>query len=342
MKFTLFTTGGTIASAPSEDGLRPKLSGRELVNLCPALEDFEHDIRVVDLMSKDSSNMQPDDWFAMVQHIRQSASDCDAVILLHGTDTMAWTASALSYLLPDVSIPVVLTGSMLAPEARDSDAADNLYTAVQMSMQLALYRRQGVAVVFDDVLIHGPRAAKADSRRRHAFVSVDYPLLGEMRDRGQYKIPWLSSKKPKLSPSRPWESSPLPALERNVAILPIFPGMPVRLLDAVLDARPAALVLEGFGLGGIPFTGENLLPSIDRGIRAGIPTVVRTQALFGGTDLGVYEVGEKVLDLGAISARDMTREALVVKLMLLLPLAPGLHELEHLLGQNLCGDVEGE
>ena len=116
-------------------------------------------------MSKDSSNMQPDDWFAMVQHIRQSASDCDAVILLHGTDTMAWTASALSYLLPDVPIPVVLTGSMLAPEARDSDAADNLYTVVQMSMQLALYRRQGVAVVFDDVLIHGPRAANSLDRK---------------------------------------------------------------------------------------------------------------------------------------------------------------------------------
>ena len=137
-------------------------------------------------------------WFNTFVKVRRT----DAVILLHGTDTMAWTASALSYLLPDVPIPVVLTGSMLAPEARDSDAADNLYTAVQMSMQLALYRRQGVAVVFDDVLIHGPRAAKADSRRRHAFVSVDYPLLGEMRDRGQYKIPWLSSKRPKLSPSQ--------------------------------------------------------------------------------------------------------------------------------------------
>ena len=199
-----------------------------------------------------------------------------------------------------------------------------------------MYKRRGVSVAFAGLLLHGPRVTKIDSHRKNAFASVDYPFLGEMRDRGTHKIAWLTAQVPALSAERPW--GPSPAVETNVALVPIFPGLSARFLDAVADTGPKAVVLEGYGLGGVPFMGENLLPAIERGIARGIPFVLRGQAPFGGTDPAVYEVGRRALDLGVLSARNMTREALMSKLMLLLPVsAPS--DLERRLGANLCDDV---
>ena len=336
MKISLLTTGGTIASVESDRGLQPGLAGERLLRACPDLMGFEHDVTIVDLMSKDSSNMNPSDWLVMADCIRDNAAHSDAVVVLHGTDTLAWTASALSYLLNDVPVPVVLTGSMLSADAPDSDVSENIYAAFHFALQLAMYKRRGVSVAFAGLLLHGPRITKIDSRRKNAFVGVDYPFLGEMRDRGTHKIAWLTAQVPALSAERPW--GPSPAFETNVALVPIFPGLSARFLDAVADTGPKAVVLEGYGLGGVPFMGENLLPAIERGIARGIPFVLRGQAPFGGTDPAVYEVGRRALDLGVLSARNMTREALMSKLMLLLPVsAPS--DLERRLGANLCDDV---
>lgn len=336
MKISLLTTGGTIASVASEKGLQPGLAGEQLLQACPELMGFEHEVSIVDLMSKDSSNMHPSDWIAMADCIRQNAPLSDALVMLHGTDTMAWTASALSYLLNDLPIPIVLTGSMLSADAPGSDVSENIYSAFQFALQLAMYKRRGVSVAFAGSLIHGPKVTKIDSHRKRAFVSVDYPLLGEMKDRGTHKVAWLTPQTPKLSGERPWGTSP--EFESKIALVPIFPGIETRFLDSVADMGPRAIVLEGYGLGGVPFMGEDLLPAIGRGISRGIPFVLRGQAAFGGTDPAVYEVGQRALDLGVLSARDMTREALMTKLMLLLPVcAPS--DLERHLSVNLCDDV---
>lgn len=335
MKFTLFTSGGTISSLPSSGGLRPGLTGEELLALCPDLMGFEHEVEIIGLMAKDSTDMAPGDWLSMAEQIRSRASGCDAAVLLHGTDTLAWTAAALSYLLNDAPFPLVLTGSMRPASEPGSDAPDNIFAAVQFAMQLAMYRRRGVAVAFAGDLIHGPRALKVDSRRPHAFISAGYPLLGEMRDKGTHKIAWLNAQTPKLSDQRPW--GPRPEVERAVVLLPLFPGMRAETLDVLLGTSPRAVVLEGYGLGGLP-EGE-LLGAVKRGVDAGIPFVMRTQALFGGTDLGTYEVGRRAEDLGVLPAPDMTREALMTKLMLLLPLNPSRDSLARLLAANLCDDV---
>ncbi|MDR3265374.1 MAG: asparaginase, partial [Synergistaceae bacterium] len=312
MKILLLTTGGTIASVASEHGYVPALTGEKLLGVCPMLMGFEHDVETADIFSKDSSNMNPPDWLTMAQSIREHAAD--AVVLLHGTDTLAWTAAALSYLLRDVALPVVITGSMLPSGEAGSDVPDNIYAAFQFALQLAMYKRGGVTVAFADTLIHGPKATKIDSRRKKAFSSVDYPLLGEMRDRNTHKIAWLTPHVPKLSDKRPWGDAP--AFETNVALVPIFPGMKTAALDAIVATAPKAVVLEGYGLGGVPYMYENLLDPVKRGIDAGIPFVLRTQSPFGGADPTVYEVGRKALSLGVFSARDMTREALMTKLML--------------------------
>ena len=226
MKISLLTTGGTIASVDSDRGLHPDLMGEQLLRACPDLMGFEHDVAVVDLMSKDSSNMHPSDWLVMVECIRDNAARSDAIVMLHGTDTMAWTASALSYLLNDVPVPVVLTGSMLSAEAPGSDASGNVYAAFHFALQLAMYKRRGVSVAFAGLLLHGPRITKIDSRRKNAFVGVDYPFLGEMRDRGTHKVAWLTAQVPALSAERPW--GPSPAVETNVALVPIFPRTGIR------------------------------------------------------------------------------------------------------------------
>jgi L-asparaginase len=336
MKFLLLTTGGTIASAPSENGLIPALPGKKLLEACPLLTDFEHELEIADLFSKDSSNMNPLDWLEMAKAIRRRARDCRAIVLLHGTDTLAWTASALSFLLHGLPIPVVVTGSMLPPGDFGSDAAGNIYAAFQFALQLAMYKRGGVSVAFAGALLHGPRVTKLDSRRKGAFVGVEYPLLGEMRDKGSHEIAWLTPHSPKFSERRPWGAAPV--FETNIALTPIFPGMKAAALDAVIASAPRAVVLEGYGLGGVPFMGESLLEPIGRGIEAGVPFILRTQSPFGGTDPSVYEVGRRALELGVISARDMTREALMTKLMLLLPLFGG-EELAERLETAFCDEI---
>ena len=160
MKISLLTTGGTIASVESDRGLQPGLAGEQLLRVCPGLMGFEHDVAVVDLMSKDSSNMHPSDWLVMADCVRDSAARSDAIVMLHGTDTMAWTASALSYLLNDVPVPVVLTGSMLSADVPDSDVSENIYAAFHFALQLAMYKRRGVSVAFAGLLLHGPRITK--------------------------------------------------------------------------------------------------------------------------------------------------------------------------------------
>lgn len=336
MKILLLTTGGTIASVASEHGLISALPGEKLLEACPQLSDFEHDIEIVNIFSKDSSNMNPLDWLEMAKCARQHAEGKNAVVLLHGTDTLAWTASALSYLLSDLTLPLIVSGSMLPPDVPESDVPHNIYAAFQFAVQLAMYKRKGVSVAFADRLIHGPKTTKLDSQRKNAFVSVDYPLLGEMLDKGAYKIAALTPQVPAFTEKRPWGENP--ALETDIALVPVFPGMKVSWLDKIIEAHPKAIVIEGYGLGGIPYMRENLLEPIERGIKAGVPFILRTQAPFGGTDASIYEVGQRALDLGVISAHDLTREALLSKLMLLLPLFEG-KELEKHLHTNLCDDV---
>jgi L-asparaginase len=339
MKFLLLTTGGTVASVASKQGLIPALSGEKLLEACPLLMGFEHDLEIVDVFAKDSSNIHPQDWLTLEEHIRRGR-DHDAVVVLHGTDTLAWTSSALSYLLHDVTAHVVLTGSMLPSGEPGSDAPENIYAAFQFALQLALYKRRGVAVAFADALIHGPKVTKIDSRRKKAFASVDYPLLGEMKDKSDHKVAWLTPHNPKFSGQSFWD---VPMFETDIALVPIFPGMRASSLDAILapnlkTAGPKAVVLEAYGLGGVPYMHESLLEPIARGIASGVPFVLRTQSPFGGTDPSVYEVGLKALDVGVMSAGDMTREALMVKLMLLLPYFEG-KELAARLNENLCDDV---
>lgn len=329
----MLSTGGTIASVMTDRGLAPEdlnLNTERLVKICPALMGFEHDIKFISVMNKDSSNITPQDWLVMADKIK--SVEADAVILLHGTDTLAYTAAALAYVLNDLNIPVVITGSMLAPDEFNSDAGGNIYEALQFAMQLAMYKRKGVYTAFGGILINGVRAHKADSKHKHAFISVDYPVLGEMKDKGEYKTAWLGAKVLEFSINRPWANN-FNFNNAKIIDLVIFPGMSGDILNKLAETRPDAIILEAYGLGGVCC---DLLNAVKNCAANNIKVIVRSQALFGGVDLSVYEVGRRLTDAGAMPALVATREALIAKLTLLL--ASGSFNINNL-NLNICDDI---
>lgn len=330
-EFLVISTGGTIASRPGALGLSPSLPGEELLGAVKGL-DFFGGITVLDLFSKDSSNMSPEDWTMIAASLKAEERDYDGFLILHGTDTMAYSASALSFFLPGFSKPVVITGSMLPMGYPDSDAEANIFEALLFLKTLWERGRKGVSISFHGHLIHGPRSQKILSRDSTAFSSINYPELGSIHE-GRV----LLGEAPFLAEKYPVDVSSLP-VEKSIFLVTLFPGFRASFLEHLAGASPKAIVLEALGLGGVPYLGENLLPSIALCRDKGIPVIITTQCVYGGVDLDVYEVGRKTLELGAISGKDMTREAIIAKLMIVLPEARE-GELEGLLHQNFCDEI---
>jgi len=330
--FLVISTGGTIASRPGAEGLAPSLPGEELMTFIPHIEIFG-DITILDLLSKDSSNMSPEDWKMIAACLKSVEKNYDGFLILHGTDTMAYSASALSFLLPGYSKPVVLTGSMEPIGVPGSDAEGNIECAFGFLSSLCEAKARGVSIAFHNRLIHGPRSQKILSHDSMAFSSINYPQLGYKEDN---KI--TLKHVPSLQKTYPVDVTSM-QLETSIFLVTLFPGFRSRHLFHLADAGPRAIVLEALGLGGVPYLGENLLPAIERFRDQDIPVVITTQCVYGGVDLSVYEVGRKTLELGVISGHDMTREAIITKLMTVMPGAAS-GELESILHYNFCDEIE--
>lgn len=331
--YLVISTGGTVASGPGEKGLHPVLGGDELIECIPELEKFRAKLEILDLMSKDSSNMVPDDWIAIAETIRRNRNGFRSFIVLHGTDTMAYTASALSFLLCDFPKPVILTGSMKTVMEPDSDVEENVFSSFAFAGKLIERDQAGVSISFAGKLIHGPRSKKVISREKTAFESINYQLLGKLEN----GIPVIFHR-PVLSGSSLFSDTGFP-VDSNIALLKIYPGFQASFLEHVLEMSPHAVVLESLGLGGVPYIGENLLPALEMAHRVKIPIVITTQCVYGGVDLSVYEVGRKTLDLGVISGKDMTVETIITKLMVLLP-HYRFRSLEDAFYHPICDEVE--
>lgn len=330
--FLVVSTGGTIASRAGSNGLTPSLPGEELLSFADGVELFG-DITVLDLFSKDSSNMSPEDWKMIAACLRAEETNYDGFLVLHGTDTMAYSASALSFLLPGFAKPVVLTGSMEPIGVPGSDAEDNILCAFSFLSGLHDRGRRGVSIAFHNRLIHGPRSQKILSHETTAFSSINYPHLG-CRKNGEVFLEHT----PRLQESYPVDVSSM-ELETSIFLVTLFPGFRSRYLFHLADAEPKAIVLEALGLGGVPYLGENLLPPIAMFREQDIPVVITTQCVYGGVDLSVYEVGRRTLELGVISGKDMTREAIITKLMTVLKNTDKA-SLESILHCNFCDEIE--
>ena len=330
--FLVISTGGTIASRAGSNGLVPSLPGEELLSFVPGVERFG-EITILDLLSKDSSNMSPEDWKMIAACLRAEEHNYNGFLVLHGTDTMAYSASALSFMLPGFKKPVVLTGSMEPIGVPGSDAEDNIEGAFSFLSALMEQQQRGVSIAFHNRLIHGPRSQKILSHESTAFSSINYPQLG-YRKNGAIFL----EHSPILHEEYPVNVHSL-ELETSIFLVTLFPGFRSRYLSHLADAEPKAIVLEALGLGGVPYLGENLLPAIAMCRERNIPVIITTQCVYGGVDLSVYEVGRKTLELGAISGKDMTREAIIAKLMAVLPGTDN-KLIGDILHFNFCDEIE--
>ena len=304
-RILLLATGGTIASRPAPGGgLAPAIEAAELLRFVPELGEV-CEIASQQLCNLDSTDLGPAQWLALAAAVREQYDRYDGFVITHGTDTMAYTAAALCYLVQNAAKPIVLTGSQRSIYDRDTDARLNLLRAFQYAGSTAAW---GVHIVFDGKVILGTRARKLRTKSYDAFASIDWPESAVFR--AQKLVPFAPP--PAVAgPPRFYDR-----LDPRVFVLRLLPGMTAEALD-LLCPQYHALVLEGFGVGGLPGgQGGELLQAVKRWGAAGRLVVFSTQVQHEGSDLSVYEVGRIAKDLpGVLEARDMTPEAVVTKLM---------------------------
>ena len=321
----LLTTGGTIASKPGGQGLEPQRSDvmeRELEQL-----RTYYRITVRDLICLDSSNIKAEEWQLIARHIYEDRAGFDGVVVSHGTDTMAYTASAVTFMLPNIDIPVVFTGSQLPLADMLSDGPENLRTAFAM----AASGHPGVFLAFDRKVMLGCRAVKIRASGFSAFESVNARYAAQVTNRGlavDTSVLPVPGGPPRLAD----------ALSQNVFLLKLTPGLNPAVFDVLAAMGYKGIVIEAFGLGGVNVLHKGLR-GIRRAVEDGISVVVTTQCLYDSSDLRVYQVGNQLLDLGVIQGRDMTTEAAMTKLMWALGQNMNPEQVKDLFEKSLAGEI---
>jgi L-asparaginase len=325
-KILIIKTGGTISMVRGTDGiLSPLNDAVSLRKLVPELEMIA-ELDVLPLASIDSSNVQPDLWVKLAQAIYSCYDDYDGFVITHGTDTLAFTAVALSLMIQNIGKPVIITGAQVPLSEIGSDGRANLINAVRVaSDDLA-----EVAVVFGTQIIRGGRAKKTSAFHLQAFTSVnDYPigtigLTVVFTDAAVRRAP----RKPILNV----------ALEPSVAMIPVYPGIKPEILS-YLATTHKGIVLEGYGAGNIPTEGTPLIPAIREAVARCVPVVVCTQCLLGSTDMQLYHVGRAALEAGAIPGMDMNEEAALVELMWALGQTRDMKSIESIMLKSYAGEL---
>lgn len=326
-KILVLTTGGTIASRKTENGLAPGMADDVLISYFGERPGV--DLSVESVMNKDSTNMQPEDWVALAERIQQHQAEYDAFIITHGTDTMGYTAAGLSYLLNGLEKPVILTGSQVPLGMAETDAVRNLHDALTFASQTTL---NGVFVVFNGLVILGARAVKTKTKSYDAFESVNFPYIASVSDGEMGQLFEPETNEDKVIPSEL-------KLDTNVFVLKAFPGLQPKILDYLAE-RVDGLIIESFGNGGLPFENRNLIPGIEKMTQAGIPVIITTQILQEGQDIYLYEVGQQVAKAGGITVGDMNTEAVVAKLMWILAQTKNLDIVKVMMQKPIAHDLD--
>ena len=301
-KILLIGTGGTIASEVTQNGLAPELTSEDLLRRIPGISAFCQ-VDCVQVLNLDSTNIAPVHWLQIAQSVQTHYDQYDGFVITHGTDTMAYTAAALSYLIQNSPKPIVLTGAQKPIGFDSTDSKMNLEDAFRCASE----DLPGVSIVFNHQVILGTRARKTHSKSFQAFSSINYPLLGVVRDGTLLRYI-----------RQDCADAPMFYDEMNakVSLLKLIPGTGREVADFLLS-RSDALIVESFGVGGLP-TYDRFAESIRQGVEAGKIVVMTTQVENEGSDLGVYSVGCGLKAPGVLEAYDMTTEAVTAKLMWIL------------------------
>ena len=322
----LITTGGTIASADSENGLSPALTSEELISHVPEIVKICR-VSTCQLYSLDSTNMRPEYWLEIARYIRKVYDDYDGFVITHGTDTMAYAAAMLHYLIQNSSKPIVLTGAQIPIEKRDTDARDNLSDAFMYAADDAAC---GVHIVFGDKIIAATRARKTRTKSFNAFSSIDYPEIGFIRGSVKYFIRENICGEPIFCDK----------IDSSVIVVKLIPGMSADIFDYIAE-RYHAVVIESFGVGGLPYyDNDEFVEKIEHLITKGVRIVITTQVPHEGSDMGVYQVGLRIKQKYEIpEAYDMTTETVVAKVMWALPQCKSAAEFARLFYTPVGNDI---
>lgn len=331
-KVCLIHTGGTIGMARTERGYAPKAGF--IRSILSEMNEFQsEEIPAFDLVEYDplldSSNISVKEWVKIAQDIKDKYEDYDGFVILHGTDTMAYTASALSFMLEGLAKPVILTGSQIPLCEIRNDARDNLITSLMIAGN---YKIPEVCLFFGNALYRGNRATKISSDELIAFDSPNYPSLAEagVRIVLNDRVIRVAGKELKLSR---FES-------HQIAVLKIFPGIQFEIFENILTSNLKGIVFEAFGAGNIPENRGALNKILDKAEENGTVIVVCTQCLRGSAMIGQYETSQSFAKAGAVSGYDMTVEAAVAKLYYLLSLDYDMDTVKRLMGTNLRGEMK--
>lgn len=327
MRIVVLFCGGTLVMEENEHGVwqvPPSDNAVEnLLSLEPRLTEIA-DLEVAYVDNIDSANITPEHWDRMAEEIAKRYRSHDGFVVTHGTDTMAYSASALSFALRDLGKPVVLTGAQIPGRFIETDARRNFVNAVRIAtMNLA-----GVFVVFDRSVIIGARATKVSESKLSAFASINREPVGEIR--ADVRIRDDAERRH----DRPLRLET--GFDPNITVATLFPGTSVGMLLDILETGVAGLVLRAYGTGNIAL---RYLEVVEKARELRVPVVVTSQCLEGATRMERYDVGKRALDIGAIQAYDMSIEAIVTKLMWVLRRTDDPGEVRALMRTDLAGEV---
>jgi L-asparaginase len=335
----LIYTGGTIGMMqdPRSGALKP-FDFKSLTSQIPELNKFEIRLSSISFAAPiDSSNMQPAVWIELAKIIKKNYEKFDGFVILHGSDTMSFTASALSFMLENLSKPVVLTGSQLPIGMIRTDGKENLITAIEIAgaRQNDKPIVREVCIYFEYKLYRGNRTFKYNSQHFDAFKSPNYPELAEAGVSIKYNYNALlkaGNKKLRVYTS----------LENDIVVLKLFPGISKKITSAIVDAPDVkAVILETFGAGNAP-TERWFTEVLEKAIKKGTIVLNITQCCEGSVVQGMYETSAHLKKIGVLSGADLTFESAVTKLMFLLPQKKSKATIYKLLQKNLRGELTAD
>lgn len=331
-------TGGTIGMVQNAlTGAHEPLDFSHLISHVPELQNVPVHFQTVQFDPPlDSSNMNPEHWRSIVHLIDDNYSGYDGFVVLHGTDTMAYTAAALSYMLRGLSKPVVLTGSQLPIGVLRTDGKENLITSIEIAAskdRIGQSMVPEVCIYFQGLLLRGNRSKKLSSEEFNAFSSPNYAALARVG----VHITWAHHHINYVSQSS--HLNPCYKMSTEVVVLRLFPGISQMTVESILNVPSIrGVVLETYGAGNA-MTSEWFLDALHRAVSRGVVIVNVTQCLGGSVEMGIYETGNRLSQAGVIGSRDMTTEATIVKLMFLLGQGYSQKEVEELMLHNLAGEL---
>lgn len=311
---------------PKTGALQPATNAADIIRDMPEIQKhIQLDFKMV--FNMDSSNMNPHHWTEIATKIHQLYNQYDGFVIAQGTDTMAYSASALSYALQELSKPIIFTGSLIPLTEIASDGRNNLvYACLTAALDIA-----EVCIVFANKIIRGNRAKKYHESFVEVFHSPNYPLLGEL-GRPTVLYEWRKKRRKRVLKFQP-------KFDANISVLKLFPGFDPVIIDKVLERGVRGIVIEGFGPGNVPFLDYSIIPQIEKATAKGVPIVIANQMERGITNLKAYEAGLYAQKAGAISSKDMTTEATVAKLMWALGKTKKLSEIRNIFEKNLAGEI---